>query len=60
MKNKKIQVNYNKILKISNVIIKEIDLKECENLEKEVLHMDDYLKNKGANPIGPLIQYTQL
>ncbi|MDQ2086709.1 hypothetical protein RBH29_09755 [Herbivorax sp. ANBcel31] len=60
MKNEKIQISNNKSLKLTNVLIKEIDLKESENLEKEVYQMENYLKNKGACPIGPLIQYSKV
>ncbi|NLD49587.1 MAG: hypothetical protein GX660_20765 [Clostridiaceae bacterium] len=60
MKYEKIQIGYNKTLKLTNVLIKEINLKESEDLEKEVLQMENYLKNKGVQPIGPLIQYTEV
>ncbi|NLD50742.1 MAG: hypothetical protein GX660_26680 [Clostridiaceae bacterium] len=60
MKNEKIQICYNKTLKLTNVLINEIDLKDSEALEKEVLQMENYIKNKGAQPIGPLIQYTDV
>lgn len=60
MKNEKIQLSNNKVLKLTNVLISEIDVKEIESLEKEVLRMDNYLRNKGAQPVGPLIQYTNV
>ena len=60
MKNDKIQINYNKTLKLTNVLIKEVDLKCSKGIDKEVLQMENYLQNKGAKPIGPLIQYTDV
>ncbi|TYQ17858.1 UNVERIFIED_CONTAM: hypothetical protein Cloal_0230 [Acetivibrio alkalicellulosi] len=60
MKNEKIQINNNKTLKLTNVLINEVDLKESEGLDKEVLKMENYIKNKGAMPIGPLIQYSNV
>jgi len=60
MKNEKIQVVNNKILKLTNVLIKEVDLKEDQHFEKEVYQMENYLRNRGAQPLGPLIQYTNV
>lgn len=47
-----------KNLKISNVIIRNIDDKNAQELINIVELMDSYIKSKGALPIGPLIQYT--
>jgi hypothetical protein len=47
-------------LKLTNVLIKKVDLKGNKGIDKEVLQMENYLKNKGAQPIGPLIQYTDV
>lgn len=60
MKNEKIQVNNCKTLKLTNVLVNEVDLKENEGLEKEIVKMENYIKNKGAMPVGPLIQYTDV
>jgi hypothetical protein len=60
MKIEKIQVNRNKTLKLTNVLMKEIDINENEGINKEVMQMENYLRNKGAKPIGPLIQYTDV
>ena len=60
MKNKKIQISNNKILKLSNVLVKSVDLYQNKNLEKEVVQMENFLKNRGAIPMGPLIQYTNI
>ncbi len=60
MKNEKIQVNNNKTLKLTNVLINQVDLKENEGLDQEIVKMENFIKNKGAIPIGPLIQYTNV
>ncbi|WP_092472980.1 hypothetical protein [Desulfotruncus arcticus] len=54
----KLQVSYNKTLKLSNVVIKELIPKDMENYFRTVELMENYIKSKGAQPIGPLIQYT--
>lgn len=60
MKNEKIEINKNKILKLTNVLVREIDLQKKADFAKEVTHMDNYIKNKGGQPIGPHIQYTYI
>ncbi len=60
MKNEKIQISNNKTLKLTNVITKEFDLQENEGLDKEIIKMENYIKNKGAQPIGPIVQYTTI
>ncbi|AEV67567.1 hypothetical protein [Acetivibrio clariflavus] len=60
MNNEKIKVSYNKILKLTNVLIKEIDLIENSDINKEILQMENYIRNKGAQPVGPFIQYTRV
>jgi hypothetical protein len=60
MNNDKIQINYSKTLKLTNLLVKEVSLKENKDLKKEVLQMENYLKNKGAQSVGPLIQYTNV
>lgn len=65
----KIQVHNNKSLKLFNVLIKDVlnladdsngdkDVKGTDSLGIEVEQMKNYIKSKGAMPIGPLIQYT--
>ncbi|OPZ92843.1 MAG: hypothetical protein BWY74_01391 [Firmicutes bacterium ADurb.Bin419] len=60
MINEKIQINKNKILKLTNVLVREIDLQNKEDITKEVIRMDNYIRNKGGQPIGPHIQYTYI
>lgn len=54
----KIQINENKTLKITNVLIQEIDINKPEDFNTTVIQMENYIKSKGAMPIGPLIQKT--
>ncbi|MHB8126892.1 MAG: hypothetical protein ACYDEJ_14900 [Desulfitobacteriaceae bacterium] len=56
----KLQVHYNKTLKLTNVLVKELLPEDYEMFFKTVELMDNYLKSKGAQPLGPLIQYTSL
>ena len=54
----KIELSTNKSLKLMNVLSVEIELNQDSDLETTVVKMDNYLKSKGAMPIGPLIQRT--
>ena len=53
-----IQTSENKILKLTNVLIQEIDMSQAEQLPQLIMKMENYLKTKGAIPIGPVIQKT--
>ncbi|MDO5294851.1 MAG: hypothetical protein Q4F05_19120 [bacterium] len=52
----KLKVSHKKTLKLTNVLYKELINPNLEKIEKEVELMENYIKAKGANPIGPLIQ----
>ncbi len=54
----KIKVDCNKIIKLSNVIMKTLQNNEIETFQLEIEKMQNYLKTKGAMTVGPLIQYT--
>lgn len=54
----KIMMSMNKTLKITNVLIQEMDLQTENVIDNEVLKMENYIRSKGAMPIGPLIQKT--
>lgn len=59
----KLQVLYNKSLKLTNACIREIlseDLEDLANLENIVIQMENYIRAKGALPIGPVIQAMQV
>ncbi len=51
----KMLANYNKTLKLANVISKEVNINILESLEREVVLIENYIKSKGSQPIGPLI-----
>lgn len=55
----RLEVIENKILKLSNLVVKEISIEEANSIDKIVIIMDNYIRSKGANPIGPLIQFTK-
>lgn len=54
----KIQISNNKTLKLINTLFLEVELNQDFDLGTTVVKMDNYLKSKGAMPIGPLIQRT--
>ena len=56
--NKLIEISNNKTLKLSNVLIKEVNVKDGDDYDTIVLQMENYVKSKGTLPIGPLIQKT--
>lgn len=55
---KSIQTSEKKTLKLSNVLIWELDISEQADFATKVIQMESYIKSKGAMPIGPLIQKT--
>jgi hypothetical protein len=57
--NNKIQISENKVLKLVNALIVEINIKDNNDVSQNVIQMENYIKSKGAMPIGPLIQKTQ-
>ena len=54
----KIELAYNKTLKLTNVLIVEIEMNEELNIDREITQMENFIKSKGALPVGPLIQKT--
>lgn len=55
----KIELSYNKTLKLTNVLSLEIEINENANIDREITLMENYIKSKGALPIGPMIQKTK-
>ena len=54
-----IHLGVNKSLKLSNVLSTKLDISEKNvDFEAIVLKMENYIKSKGAIPVGPLIQKT--
>lgn len=54
----KIMVKENKILKLNNVLIREINESELMDVNQISYMMDSYIKSKGNSPLGPMINYT--
>ena len=54
-----LQYSNNKSLKVSNALVKTLNEDDLENIATTVEQMENYIKSKGSQPIGPLIQYTQ-
>ena len=52
----KIKVYERKVLKLTNVLIKEIELIGNADFSLDVIGMENYIKSKGTIPIGPLVQ----
>lgn len=55
----KLQLHYDKTLKLTNALIKIIDLSEIDDFQNSVIQLENYIKSKGYNPIGPLTQKTR-
>lgn len=53
-----IQMHTNKTLKLTNVLFYKANIEQLENISNIVFQMENYIKSKGAMPIGPLIQKT--
>ena len=51
-----IQISDGKSLKLTNVLIREIDFNSEGSFDALVLQMENYLKSKGVSPVGPLIE----
>jgi hypothetical protein len=51
-----IQIHSNKTLKLTNVLIFPIELEEIGDIGLIIVEMENYIKTKGALPIGPIIQ----
>jgi len=54
----KLELSHSKTLKLTNVLTYEVTPSPETKLDLEILKMDNYIKSKGSQPIGPLIQYT--
>lgn len=53
----KIPVFLNKTLKLTNACIREILDDDLEDIDKVMVQMENYIRAKGARPVGPLVQY---
>ena len=53
-------LSYNKILKLSNIVSINVEKNDLVDFKKSVEQLDNYIKSKGSQPIGPLVQKTQV
>lgn len=56
----KIIIKENKILKLNNVLIREISENELIDINKISYMMDSYIKSKGNSTIGPMTNYSSV
>jgi hypothetical protein len=56
----KLNLNYNKTLKLTNVLTRDAGEEEMKDWSKTVEQMDNYIKSKGHQPIGPIVQSTKI
>lgn len=57
----KIEISKNKRLKLVNPLVFSIDLShEDQDIEVVVRQMESIIRARGAQPVGPLIQYTEV
>lgn len=56
----KITVRENKILKLNNVLIREVSQNEIIDINKVTYMMESYIKSKGNAVVGPMINYTAM
>ena len=56
----KIAIRENKVLKLSNVLIREVSENELIDIEKITYMIDSYIKSKGNSTVGPMINYSGL
>jgi len=56
----KIQINENKTLKLTNVLIREIHETELMDSNRFLVMMNNYILSKGTISKGPLVQFTSV
>lgn len=56
----KIIVRENKVLKLNNVLIREISRNELIDIDKIYYMMNSYIKSKGTTTLGPIINYSSV
>ena len=54
----KIILRENKILKLNNVLVREVKDKEFMDINKIAYMMESYIKSKGNAVLGPMINYS--
>lgn len=56
----KIVIRENKILKLNNVLIREVSKNELIDINQITYMMDSYIKSKGNSTLGPMINYSSV
>lgn len=54
----KIVIRENKVLKLNNVLIREVSENELIDINQITYMMDSYIKSKGNSTLGPMINYS--
>ena len=54
----KLEVAQQKTLKLTNVLIRDVPLESLNEIPLVVEQMENFIKTKGFQPIGPLVQYN--
>ena len=52
----KLAVSYQKILKLTNVLLTDVSMDNLGNYPIIVEQMENYIRSKGFQPVGPLVQ----
>ena len=55
---KKLEVSGSKTLKLTNVVRVDVQESDFVDLDRIIIMLDNYIKSKGALPIGPIVQYA--
>jgi len=53
-----LSVHLTKTLKLTNVLIQEVAQENIAQVSLLIEQMQNYLKNRGVHPMGPVVQYT--
>lgn len=56
---REIKVSKNKSFRLTNVLIRQVEKEEAYAVDKIVNDMENYIRLKGGQPVGPLVQYTE-
>lgn len=56
----KIPISLNKTLKLKNACIYRVVDEDLENIERTIYQLDNYIRSKGALPVGPIVQCVQV
>lgn len=54
----KIELRENKVLKLLNVLSRPVPIEEFMNPDKQILMLQNWIKAKGYETLGPLIMYS--